>query len=302
LIKSLVHHPTALYKLGWFHHLSPGVRARVVMSSTDRQSHTFAASSAGFPIAAYLAAMVVLASGAAAMLDRTVTSVVTAQGLTGNGLAANAVLAKTEAARSSKPTIVTQAYSVVLNDDFNERIRSRQYWSDRKSGRGSGGPDPSYRGGGNRSGLGGGQGFLAALFGPSQPVYRPDQGSRTDGADWYRGNGGTYATVCVRLCDGYAFPISFSTLPTYFERDEKLCEQRCAAPTELYYYQNPGGAQEQMVSYRSRQPITALKTANRFRKEYVQGCSCKPAEYVASAVTPDRRVDPQAPAPQPPKR
>jgi hypothetical protein len=101
---------------------------------------------------------------------------------------------------------------------------------------------------------------------------------------------GTYRTVCVRLCDGYYFPVSFSTLPNHFERDEDLCRSRCEAPAELYYYQNPGGTPDQMVSAKTRQPITQLKTAFRFRKEYVQGCSCKKAEYVPSA-SPERRGD-----------
>ena len=29
----------------------------------------------------------------------------------------------------------------------------------------------------------------------------------------------TYRTLCVRLCDGYYFPVSFSTLPNHFQRD-----------------------------------------------------------------------------------
>ena len=29
----------------------------------------------------------------------------------------------------------------------------------------------------------------------------------------------TYRTICVRLCDGYYFPVSFSTLPNHFQRD-----------------------------------------------------------------------------------
>lgn len=104
---------------------------------------------------------------------------------------------------------------------------------------------------------------------------------------------GTYRTVCVRLCDGYYFPVSFSTLPAHFERDEELCKSRCAAPAELYYYQNPGGTPDQMVAFRTRERIQALKSAFRFKKEYVQGCSCKTAEYLPSAVTPDRRADAQ---------
>src|SRR5581483_9537701 len=58
----------------------------------------------------------------------------------------------------------------------------------------------------------------------------------------------TYRTLCVRLCDGYYFPVSFSTLPNHFQRDADACHTQCAAPAELYYHQNPGGSVEQMVS------------------------------------------------------
>lgn len=90
----------------------------------------------------------------------------------------------------------------------------------------------------------------------------------------------TYRTVCVRLCDGYYFPVSFSTLPTHFPRDAEICQSKCAAPAELYFHQNPGGSVDQMVSQTSQQPYTKLKTAFRYRKEYVPGCSCKASEYV----------------------
>lgn len=93
----------------------------------------------------------------------------------------------------------------------------------------------------------------------------------------------TYRTLCVRLCDGYYFPVSFATLPNHFQRDAEVCQSKCAAPAELYYHQNPGSAVEQMVSIREQKPYTSLKNAFRHRKEYVEGCSCKQAEYVPSA-------------------
>lgn len=92
----------------------------------------------------------------------------------------------------------------------------------------------------------------------------------------------TYRTVCVRLCDGFYFPISFSTLENHFARDVEACQQKCAAPVELYFHQNPGGSMEQALSVTDRRPYTSLKTAFRYRKEYVQGCSCKQAEYTPS--------------------
>ena len=90
----------------------------------------------------------------------------------------------------------------------------------------------------------------------------------------------TYRTVCVRLCDGYYFPVSFSTLPSHFEQDAAVCQSKCAAPVELYYYQNPGAAVDQSVALRTQEPYTSLNTAFRYRKELVPGCSCKEAEYV----------------------
>jgi len=93
----------------------------------------------------------------------------------------------------------------------------------------------------------------------------------------------TYRTVCVRLCDGFFFPVSFSTLPNHFGRDAEQCQSRCAAPVELYYHQNPGADIRQAVSAKSQTPYTSLKSAFKYTKEYVQGCSCKEAEYVPAA-------------------
>jgi len=101
-------------------------------------------------------------------------------------------------------------------------------------------------------------------------------------------SGATYRTVCVRLCDGYYFPVSFSTLPSHFEQDAEACQSKCAAPSELYYYQNPGAAMDQSIAFRSQEPYTSLKTAFRYRKELVRGCSCKEAEYVAPDAPADQ--------------
>jgi Protein of unknown function (DUF2865) len=98
----------------------------------------------------------------------------------------------------------------------------------------------------------------------------------------------TYRTLCVRLCDGYYFPVSFSTLPNHFQRDAEVCQSRCAAPASLYYHQNPGAGVEQMVSATTNEPYTKLEHAFLYRKKYIEGCSCKQAEYL-----------PQTPAPVP---
>ncbi len=96
--------------------------------------------------------------------------------------------------------------------------------------------------------------------------------------------GSTYRTMCVRQCDGYYFPVSFSTLPRRFQRDAAQCASSCAAPSELFVYRNPGAEVEQMVSLDGR-PYKKLENAFRYRKEYIQGCSCRTADYNPLAGT-----------------
>lgn len=91
----------------------------------------------------------------------------------------------------------------------------------------------------------------------------------------------TYRTLCVRKCDGYYFPISYSTLPSRFAQDAAQCQSQCAAPAELFVYRNPGEEPEQMVSSDGQTPYSQIPNAWRYRKEYVKGCSCKLAEYNA---------------------
>ena len=88
----------------------------------------------------------------------------------------------------------------------------------------------------------------------------------------------THRTLCVRLCDGYYFPISFATTTNRFAQDQQICQSRCAAPARLFTYPNPGGTTEQMLSVEGDSYET-LKHAWRFKKEFVKGCSCKVTEY-----------------------
>ncbi|MGA8077738.1 MAG: DUF2865 domain-containing protein [Xanthobacteraceae bacterium] len=122
---------------------------------------------------------------------------------------------------------------------------------------------------------GGPQGFFDALFGGGTIVNPNGDGAPS----------GTYHTVCVRSCDGYYFPISYSTLPTHFAEDEKVCQRECpAADVTLYSYRNPGESMDQAVSTNG-QLYTALPTAYRYRTQLVSGCSCrKPGESWEDAL------------------
>ncbi|MEO0670499.1 MAG: DUF2865 domain-containing protein [Pseudomonadota bacterium] len=83
----------------------------------------------------------------------------------------------------------------------------------------------------------------------------------------------TYRTVCVRLCDGYYYPISPSTTRGRFNRDSGRCASSCAAPTRLYYHRAAGSASE-MVDLSGRKYVR-LPTAFLYRTAYNGNCQCR---------------------------
>jgi hypothetical protein len=91
-----------------------------------------------------------------------------------------------------------------------------------------------------------------------------------------------FRTLCVRLCDGYYFPISFAASRDRFERDAKVCASRCGSQGRLFVHANPGGAAETMVDLAGR-PYQELKTAFLYRTEYVASCTCQPQPWEAAA-------------------
>jgi Protein of unknown function (DUF2865) len=132
---------------------------------------------------------------------------------------------------------------------------------------------PQYRAAAAAAGPGG---FLDALFGGAARIINPGG----DGAP-----SGTFRTVCVRSCDGYYFPISYSTVQSRFADDARTCQRECpATDAQLYTYRNPGEDMAQAVSL-SGQPYTTLPTAFQYRKEFNAACSCrKPGQSWADAL------------------
>jgi hypothetical protein len=96
---------------------------------------------------------------------------------------------------------------------------------------------------------------------------------------------GTYRTVCVRTCDGYYFPISYSTVPTKFADDEQLCRRLCpATEATLYTYRNPGEDISRAVSSGGKN-YSELPTAFSYRKQFNAACSCRlPGQSWADAL------------------
>jgi hypothetical protein len=81
------------------------------------------------------------------------------------------------------------------------------------------------------------------------------------------------STVCVRLCDGFFWPVSQSTASTNVSRAAKQCEQACPGRSRLFI-RNPGTEPAEMVDLQG-QPYSKLENAFRHQREYVSDCTCR---------------------------
>ena len=97
---------------------------------------------------------------------------------------------------------------------------------------------------------------------------REEQGTRDINAANLR-NFNTFRTMCVRLSDGYYFPISFSTTPNHFANDERSCMNKCpGSEVALYYHAMPSQNSEEMISYRGKKPYAKLPSAFSYRQKF----------------------------------
>ncbi len=145
-------------------------------------------------------------------------------------------------------------------------------------------PPPSSSGGG----------FFRSLFGGGTPQGRntsryssygmPYQGLNgwSDTYPYYMRSYGRYRTLCVRSCDGYYWPVSFSTTRSSIARDANQCESSCQVPAKLFYHLNPGADVQHMVDLQGK-PYVQMENAFRYREEYVPNCRCKPEPWSEAA-------------------
>jgi Protein of unknown function (DUF2865) len=100
---------------------------------------------------------------------------------------------------------------------------------------------------------------------------------RYDGGSWQE-DFGSYRTLCVRVCDGFYFPISDGVRRERLYNDAHQCAQRCDGEVRLFYYPTAGGSVETMVDLRGNR-YADTPNAFRYRKALVKGCTCKPAPW-----------------------
>src|SRR5262245_49985282 len=177
----------------------------------------------------------------------------------------NAVVAETADLGARAPDIPPPVVEkrVVLNEEWKDIIRSETFWRSRGS---SGSPSVPSNARSARSAPIKAAPPRTAV--PKRPAPAPQRtaamqlGGPASAANQSSGAaysaGGTFRTLCVRLCDGYYWPISFTTTNASFARDSAACEKSCGSPARLFVYKNPGGDPDDMEDLRGR-PYKLLK-------------------------------------------
>lgn len=84
-----------------------------------------------------------------------------------------------------------------------------------------------------------------------------------------------HRTVCVRLCDGAFFPLTSSARPGADVGQDELCRLQCPG-AEVEVFRMTTTEIENAVSANSGRGYSSLPNALRFRREFVQGCACRP--------------------------
>lgn len=125
----------------------------------------------------------------------------------------------------------------------------------------------------------------ARLLAPGPPSrfhydpYAPLRAPRDDDDDSQRSNGGARVrTVCVRLCDGYYWPVSYATTRDRINRDANACKASCGEEARLFTMPVSNGQIEQATDLTGR-VYAKLPNAFRYRKALVDGCACRPAPW-----------------------
>jgi hypothetical protein len=159
------------------------------------------------------------------------------------------------------------------------------------------------------------QGLLDLLFGGPKPapvavplprgpqgtsgayggVFHAEPKRALSDADGER-SGGTFRTVCVRMCDGFFVPMSYATTRANFQQDQNKCQATCGSDARLFFHRNPGGAMEEAVDLSGR-VYGRIPNAFRFRKTLVEGCACRPPPWSEAELARHRAyaVGPQSP-------
>lgn len=94
----------------------------------------------------------------------------------------------------------------------------------------------------------------------------------------------TVGTACVRRCDGYYFPVSYSTRRSQLDTDAARCEQACPMAETLLMFHNGQGLVPELLRSAEGEHYTELPTAFRYRTELDPACACHEATELDPAL------------------
>src|SRR5262245_8354980 len=151
----------------------------------------------------------------------------------------------------------------LANADWADRLRSDDFWRQIQppQSRSEAGPRRAYA--------------------PARSSHRGEEG-RSKAGNGRNHDGGSYRTVCARLCDGYFWPVSFATPRAALEHDRRKCEQSCESPARLYAARDLETSLEDMKDDSGRY-YRDLKTAFVYRSAYLESCKCRAHPWEAAA-------------------
>jgi hypothetical protein len=95
---------------------------------------------------------------------------------------------------------------------------------------------------------------------------------------WQTNPAVTYRTLCVRLCDGFYYPINDRSQPGNFLAEEKACQSSCSVPAKLFYQPAPADDAAELLSLTGER-YADLPNAFGYRSEYVESCACGPRPW-----------------------
>lgn len=136
------------------------------------------------------------------------------------------------------------------------------------------------------------QGALDAQVRDQDPVIQRDPlkgrrdipgRARSYAANWNNGAGLNASTnYCVRLCDGFAFPIGFAGRGSDGAH-EAACQLACPGASTAVFTA-PAGAKDIDEAIRAGRPYSSLPNAFRYRATYDSACTCKSPGQTQSSL------------------
>jgi hypothetical protein len=115
------------------------------------------------------------------------------------------------------------------------------------------------------------------------PVLSPNRSSRDDDDDSSQSSGkGGKRTVCVRMCDGYYWPISYEANRGQISKDQRTCQSSCQGDAKLFHYPPTGEVADAVDS--TGRTYGRLPVAFLYRKKLVAGCTCRAEAWSQSEV------------------